>query len=112
MSKDWWNRGKEPLLRDETPQIPDASLPGSKLAGGAVTFAKAKTFVSTEQTGNGSAQSIAHGLGAVPSAILVIPTDLTAVTVGQYSAVEGTHTSTNVVVTVTSGKKYKVLAWA
>lgn len=82
------------------------------LKNGIVTFAKTKQFVSTEQTGNGSAQSIAHGLGLVPAAVLIVPTDLTPATVGSYSAVEGTHTATNVVVTVTSGKKYKVWAFA
>jgi len=69
-------------------------------------------FVSTEQTGTGSAQSIAHGLGVAPSRVVVVPTDLTPATVGQYAATEGTHTTTNVVVTVTTGKKYKVLAFA
>lgn len=83
-------------------QIPDDTVGTAKL----------KMFVSTEQTGNGSAQSIAHGLGVVPSAVLVIPTDVAPATTGQYTAAEGTHTSTNVVVTVTSGKKYKVVAFA
>lgn len=69
-------------------------------------------FVSAEQTGNGAAQSIAHGLGVVPRFVVVAPTDLTPATTGAYTATEGTHTSTNVVVTVTTGKKYKVLAFA
>lgn len=75
-------------------------------------FAAALTFVSAEQTGNGSAQSVAHGLGVTPAAVLIVPTDTAPATTGQYTAVEGTHTSTNVVVTVTNGKKYKVMAWA
>lgn len=79
---------------------------------GKLRFAGALVFVSTEQTGNGSQQSIAHGLGVTPAAVLIVPTDLTPSTVGQYAAVEGTHTSTNVLATVTNGKKYKVLAWA
>lgn len=82
------------------------------LAAGAVTFAKAKVFVSTEQTGTGSAQNIAHGLGAVPAAVLIVPTDTAPATTGAYTAVEGAHDATNVIVTVTSGKKFKVLAWA
>jgi hypothetical protein len=82
------------------------------LPAGSVTFAKAKVFVSTEQTGTGAAQNVAHGLGAVPAAVLVAPTDLAPATAGVYTVTEGTHTSTNVVVTVTSGKKFKVLAWA
>lgn len=69
-------------------------------------------FVSAEQTGTGSAQNIAHGLGVVPSFVFVIPTDLAPATIGQYTETEGAHTATNVVVTVTSGKKYKVVAIA
>lgn len=69
-------------------------------------------FVSTEQTGTGSAQSVAHGLGVVPSAVVIVPTDTAPSTVGVYTVTEGTHTSTNVVVTVTSGKKFKVIAFA
>ena len=77
-----------------------------------VTYAKAALFISTEQTGTGAAQNIAHGLGAVPAKVLVTPTDLTPATVGSYVVTEGTHDGTNVVVTVTSGKKFKVLAIA
>jgi predicted RecA/RadA family phage recombinase len=84
----------------------------ANIGTGAVLFAKAKAFVSTEQTGNGGAQNVAHGLGAVPSAVLIVPTDLAPATTGQYTATEGAHTGTNVVVTVTTGKKYKVFAWA
>jgi len=83
----------------------------SQLENAAVTLAKAAVFISTEQTGNGGSQSIAHGLGATPSKVLVVPTDLTPATAGEYVVVEGVHTSTNVVVTVTTGKKFKVLAW-
>lgn len=64
-------------------------------------------FKSTEQTGNGSAQNVAHGLGATPSLVLVIPTDVPA---GQATFVEGSHTATNVIVTATTGAKYKVYA--
>lgn len=67
-------------------------------------------FVSAEQTGTGSAQNVAHGLAATPTKVLIVPTDTAPATTGAYTATEGTHTSTNVVVTVTSGKKFKV--WA
>jgi hypothetical protein len=77
-----------------------------------LTWAHQNAFISTEQTGTGSAQNVAHGLGRVPSAVLIVPTDLTPATVGSYVVTEGTHTTTNVVVTVTSGKKFKVQAWA
>ena len=78
-----------------------------KLAG---AFQTARPFISTEQTGTGSAQNIAHGLGVIPTAVFVAPTDLTPATVGSYVVTEGTHTSTNVVVTVTTSKKFKVIA--
>ena len=92
--------------------VTDASIGTADLASQAVTFAKAAVFISTEQTGNGSAQNVAHGLGATPAGVLIVPTDTAPATTGAYTVTEGTHTSTNVVVTVTSGKKYKVFAWA
>ena len=67
----------------------------------------ANIFLSTEQTGTGSSQSIPHGLGVIPSKILLA---LTNVDVGGATITEGTHTTTNIVVTVTSAAKYKVLA--
>jgi hypothetical protein len=83
-----------------------ALMTGRGLAAGA-----ASPFVSTEQTGTGSAQNIAHGLGATPSKVVIVPTDTNPATTGAYTATEGAHTATNVIVTVTTGKKYKVMAW-
>jgi len=71
-----------------------------------------KLFISAEQTGTGSSQNVAHGLGVTPWKVFVAPTDLTPATVGSYAITEGAHDSTNVVVTVTSGKKFKVMAIA
>lgn len=68
-------------------------------------------FKSANQTGTGAAQNIAHGLGRVPTFVLVVPVDLTPATVGQYAATEGAHDATNVVVTVTTGKIFRVFAW-
>ena len=65
-------------------------------------------FVSTEQTGTGSAQNIAHGLGRAPSIVLFGFTGGTVVT----SVVEGTHDATNIIVTVTSGARFKILGWS
>lgn len=86
------------------------------LNAGAQTIAGTKTFSSTtltsavflsaEVTGNGSAQSTAHGLAVVPSVVIAIPSDLTG---GAFAVVYGTHTTTNAVVTATNGEKYKVL---
>lgn len=95
-----------------TTMLADNAVTAAKIASKGVTFAKSKVFVSSVQTGTGSAQSIAHGLGAVPAAVMITPYDLTPATAGDYTVTEGTHTTSNVVATVTSGKKYKVLAWA
>ncbi len=70
-----------------------------------------RVFVSAEQTGTGSAQNVAHGFGVIPFAVIATPTDLTPATVGSYSAVMGSHDATNVVVTVTTGKKYVIVAF-
>jgi predicted RecA/RadA family phage recombinase len=69
-------------------------------------------FKSTEATGTGSAQNIAHGLGVAPSLVIIFPSDASVATAGVYVVTEGSHTSTNVVVTVTSGKKFFAVAYA
>lgn len=76
------------------------------------TFSGLAAFVSAEQTGTGSSQDVAHGLGAVPAKVILIPTDTAPSTAGDYTAAQGTHDATNVKATVTSGKKFVVLAFA
>jgi len=71
---------------------------------------KQKQFLSAVQTGNGSQQSIAHGLGAVPTGVLVSCVDNSGSS-NVFTATEGVHTASNLLVTVTTGAKYKVLAW-
>ncbi len=95
-----------------TSELAASAVDASKIAASAVTKVKAAVFVSAERTATGAAENIAHGLGAVPAFVLVIPTDLNVATVGAFTVVEGAHDATNVVVTVTLNKKYKVLAWA
>lgn len=85
------------------------SGPGSNQQFGAASL---KAFVSTEQTGTGSPQNVAHGLGVTPTLVLIAPTDTAPATAGDYTVTEGSHDATNVVATVTSGKKFKVLAIA
>jgi predicted RecA/RadA family phage recombinase len=77
-----------------------------KLTGAPVT----RRFVSAEQTGTGSAQNVAHGLANVPTFVQIQYSDLTPATVGQVNTTYGSHTSTNVVVTVTLSKKFYVIA--
>lgn len=69
-------------------------------------------FKSSETTGTGSAQNIAHGLAQTPSLVIIYPSDTSPSTAGVFTLTEGTHTSTNVVVTVTSGKKFFAVAYA
>ena len=89
-------------------EIKDDTIATADIATAAVTAVKSKIFVSADQTGTGSAQNIAHGLGAVPTkSILGVINFGASVAV---DVVEGTHTSTNCVVTCTSGVKYKI--WA
>jgi uncharacterized membrane protein len=99
-------------LAVETAAINNLAVTTGKLAAGAVTYAKAAVSVSVEQTGTGLPQNVAHGLGAVPAAVLIAVTDDTAAILTGFAVVEGIHDGTNVVVTVTAGVKFKALAWA
>lgn len=74
----------------------------------AQAVASASVFLSTEQTGNGAPQNVAHGLGVVPSLVFVVPSDLTG---GVFAVVYGSHTSTNAIITATTGEKYRVVAF-
>lgn len=82
----------------------------AQLAASAVTAAKAKASVSAETTGTGSSQNVAHGLATTPSLVLIAVTEDPAG--AGFDVAEGGHGSTNVVVTVTNGVKFKVFAWA
>lgn len=76
--------------------------------GRAAALATGAMFLSAEQTGTGSAQNVAHGFGAAPSLAFAVASDHTG---GAFAVVYGTHTSTNVVVTVTSGEKFRIVAF-
>jgi len=65
-------------------------------------------FVSGEISGDGTAQSTAHGLGFIPSVAFVVYTDLDGLPVVHTA---GTHTTTNVIFTVTSGNSYRAIAF-
>lgn len=95
-----------------TAKLGALAVTGAKIAAGTVTKAKTAMFVSTEQTGTGAPQNVAHGLGVAPTAVLIVPTDTAPATAGDYTAVEGAHDATNVIATVTTGKKFKVWAMA
>jgi hypothetical protein len=95
-----------------TAELAASAVTTAKIAANAVTVAKMSVFKSTEQTGTSSNQNIAHGLGVVPGLVIVYPTDTNVATTGDYIVIEGTHTTTNVVVNVTTGKKFRVVAFA
>lgn len=75
---------------------------------GAWTTPSPVSSLSAEITANGSAQSTAHGLGSTPSLVYAIPSNLTG---GPFVVAYGTHTSTDAVVTVTTGEKYRIVAF-
>lgn len=76
--------------------------------------AKAFSYFLSGSTGTGAEQSLSHGLGRVPDIVLVIPTNgyNGSGAVGDKAAVisYGTHTSSLVKVTVSSGATYKIIA--
>lgn len=76
--------------------------------GRAALLATGAMFLSTEQTGTGSAQNIAHGFGSIPTLAFAAASNLSG---GAYVVTYGTHTTTNVVVTVTSGEKFRIVAF-
>ena len=101
--------GDATLAANGAVTIANTAVSTAKIANLAVTKAKSLTFFSTEQTGTGSSQNVAHGLGAVPAGVLVGVTESDG---NAFDVAEGAHDGTNVVVTVTSGVKFKVFAWA
>ena len=88
--------------------LPNSTVVNADIANSTIQSGKISFFKSTEQTGTGSSQNVAHGLARTPSLVIVIPTNSDATT--NYTFTEGTHDGTNVVVTATSGAKYKVVA--
>lgn len=71
-------------------------------------LATASFFMSEPVTGNGAAQNTAHGFGTIPTLTYAVPVDLTG---GVYAVIHGTHTTTNCIFTVTTGEKYRVVAF-
>ena len=71
-------------------------------------LAPGSRFTSTEQTGTGSSQNVAHGLGTTPSHVWWAVSDSGAT--GIYTLVPGVHDATNAKFTVTSGVKFYVFA--
>lgn len=65
-------------------------------------------YRSTERTATGSEETIAHGLAVTPQIVLCEPSFLTT---GSWTVTHGTHTATNVLITVAPANvKYRVIA--
>lgn len=85
------------------------TLDGCLIKDGRVAaLATASMFLSPEQTGTGSSQNVAHPFGAAPTLAYAIPSNLTG---GPYVVTYGTHDATNVKCTVTTGEKFRVVAF-
>ena len=82
--------------------IDNADLTASTIQAGKISY-----FKSTEQTGTGTEQSIAHGLGRTPALVLVIPTK---VMLAADTFVTGVADGTNAKATVSTNSKYIVIA--
>lgn len=75
--------------------------------GRAAALATGAMFLSNEITGTGSSQNTAHGLGAAPTIAFAVLTQHA----GASTLVYGSHDGTNCVFTVTSGDKYRIIAF-
>jgi len=75
---------------------------------GSSSLQSASVFKSTEQTGSGAPQTVAHGLGSTPVLFYAVPSNLTG---GAYVVSAESADATNVTLTVTNGEKYKVVAF-
>lgn len=84
-----------------TVTVPDANVTIGTVRG-------ATKFASTEQTGTGAPQNVAHGLGATPGLVWFTVTEDPAGT--GFDIAEGAHDGTNLVVTVTTGVKFMAYA--
>lgn len=89
--------------------IDDCLVKDGRVAG----LATGAMFLSGAITGTGSAVNTAHGLGAVPTICVAIPTrghdGAGAAGIRMPEIVTGTHTSTNAVFTAEAGAQYRVL---
>ena len=89
----------------------DGTVTGADIKNATIEAVDLAIFVSDIQTGTGSAQAVAHGLGVAPTKIIVtVYADANEST--PTTVTEGSVTANNISHTVTSGAKYKVLALA
>jgi len=107
MPNRWTRNASDTLVPKVGGTKPDGTISNSKIESSTIEAGKISYFKSASTTGTGGAQNIAHGLGRVPALVIVIPQTNSATNV---SIIEGTHTSTNVVVTVPNTTTFRVVA--
>lgn len=85
----------------------DSNIPTEKAVRSAINAAFGVSNASGSSTGTGSTQTIAHGLGTTPRSVSIVPTSSGTNVLGLYAD------STNIYVSVTSGKGYiwSAFAW-
>ena|ERR1051326_867741 len=96
------------IYQFQTSQIADGAIGNAELTDASIQSGKLSVFKSTEQTGTGSSQNVAHGLGRIPALVLVY---FSKVHQADDSWTEGTHDGTNCVVTVSANSKFKIVAF-
>lgn len=90
-----------------TSELATDAVTNIKILNSTVQSEKISYFKSTEQTGNGSEQSIAHGLARTPGLVIITPSAVASAT---DTFVTGTADGTNVKATVSTGAKYYFIA--
>ena len=119
MPNRWTRNASNTLVPKVGGTKPDGTIVGAKLDNLTVTAGKlANDAVQgrtvdyykspADVTGTAGAQNIAHGLGRLPLLVIIIPVSNT--TGNSLSIVEGTHTTTNIVVTAPTTTKFRVVA--
>lgn len=110
--------GTPPLVVASTDLVSNLYVDRAALADVATSATSAVSvsgkFQSAVTVATGSSQNVAHGLGVTPSLVLISVYDDTNVGVlaTGFVITEGTHTSTNIVVTCTANTKFKAIAFA
>lgn len=97
-------------------QIAAGAVTETKLAADAVSSGQLKSFVSGQVVGTGAAQNIAHGLAEIPAEVLFTIEEghngAGAAGIQVPVITQGAHTSTNLVVTVSTAAKVRAIAFA
>ena len=110
------------LINDTLPNVWTAfgQLPSNLLelrivvngaASAGVITPSGNSYISPEQVSTGAQKTLSHGLGVTPSRVSVVPSDKKSYTSGgRFAVTEGAHDGTNLLVTVSAGRRFRVVA--